>query len=99
VSVEGREKVREEGTGKFCSIGNPKTLLSTVAFQEFTSVMVFRLKRFLRSLIQIPKPDLILVTSMMTYWYPGAHLAFSLSERTVPWCPCYSGWSIRKSVQ
>lgn len=39
---------------------------------------------FRNALTQIPKPDVILVTSMMTYWYPGPFEAIEILKKTFP---------------
>jgi len=46
---------------------------------------------FLQDLAQGPPPDGILVTSMMTYWYPGVVEAVRLARRTWPGVPILLG--------
>jgi radical SAM superfamily enzyme YgiQ (UPF0313 family) len=46
---------------------------------------------FLEDLAQGPPPDGILVTSMMTYWYPGVTLAVRLARQTWPGAPILLG--------
>lgn len=46
---------------------------------------------FKRELSRIQKPDAILITSMMTYWYPGPFRAIELSKETFPGVPVILG--------
>ncbi len=46
---------------------------------------------FRNSLNAIPKPDLVLVTSMMTYWYPGLFETVSMVKRAWPAVPVVLG--------
>lgn len=39
----------------------------------------------------LPEPDLILVTSMMTYWYPGVHETIGMIRRQLPKVPLVLG--------
>lgn len=44
-----------------------------------------------RQLAATPTPDVILVTSGMTYWYPGVHFAVALLQRSFPNVPIVLG--------
>ncbi len=44
-----------------------------------------------RQLAGIPRPDLILLTSMMTYWYPGVRETLDLVRRIFPGVPVLLG--------
>jgi hypothetical protein len=46
---------------------------------------------FLKMLAAIPKPDGILITSMMTYWYPGVFRAIELVKQRFPHVPVILG--------
>jgi radical SAM superfamily enzyme YgiQ (UPF0313 family) len=46
---------------------------------------------FRNSLNTIPKPDLIMITSMMTYWYPGVFDTISIVKKTFPGVPVVLG--------
>ena len=46
---------------------------------------------FDRSLAQIPRPDLILVTSLMTYWYPGVQETIAHLRAVYPTVPIILG--------
>ena len=46
---------------------------------------------FRRELLAGPKPDAVMVTSIMTYWYPGAHRAVALARSAWPDVPIVLG--------
>ena len=46
---------------------------------------------FRRQLMSIPKPSVILVTSMMTYWYPGVFKAIEIVKEVYPEVPVVLG--------
>ncbi|MBU2054374.1 MAG: B12-binding domain-containing radical SAM protein [Proteobacteria bacterium] len=46
---------------------------------------------FLRSLNSMSRPDLVMVTSMMTYWYPGVWAAIELVRTAFPGAPVVLG--------
>lgn len=46
---------------------------------------------FLDLLAVIPTPDAILITSMMTYWYPGVFRAIELAQQSFPGVPVVLG--------
>lgn len=46
---------------------------------------------FLNEMKAIPKPDVIMITSMMTYWYPGVFEVISLARMTFPGIPILLG--------
>ncbi len=46
---------------------------------------------FVREVSAGPRPDVILVTSSMTYWYPGVHRAVSLAKEVWPEIPVWLG--------
>lgn len=48
-------------------------------------------KMFTDTLDQIPQPILIMITSMMTYWYPGVWDAIELSRKKFPGVPVVLG--------
>lgn len=48
-------------------------------------------KWFLKDLLSIPKPDLVLMTSLMTYWYPGVQDAIGIIKETFPNVPIVLG--------
>jgi len=46
---------------------------------------------FFKQLHSIPKPDLILITSLMTYWYPGLQETIRETKKTYPDVPIILG--------
>ncbi|QTA82848.1 Cobalamin-binding domain-containing protein [Desulfonema limicola] len=44
-----------------------------------------------KDLTAVPKPDLILVTSLMTYWYPGVQESISIIKQILPDVPVVLG--------
>jgi radical SAM superfamily enzyme YgiQ (UPF0313 family) len=46
---------------------------------------------FRRELAQTPRPAAILVTSLMTYWYPGVTVAIRLAREQFPEAPVFLG--------
>ena len=46
---------------------------------------------FEQELRKIPKPDVIIITSMMTYWYPGVFKTIALSKKQYPDVPVILG--------
>lgn len=44
-----------------------------------------------RELLQMRRPDAVLVTCMMTYWYPGAFAAIRLLRESLPGIPILLG--------
>jgi radical SAM superfamily enzyme YgiQ (UPF0313 family) len=46
---------------------------------------------FLNTLNSIPKPDVIMISSMMTYWYPGVFDTIDLVKKTYPGVPVVLG--------
>ncbi|HWR68418.1 MAG TPA: radical SAM protein, partial [Desulfomonilia bacterium] len=49
------------------------------------------LEEFVRELHSVPRPDAVLVTSMMTYWYPGVFEAIRLVREHLPGVPVILG--------
>jgi hypothetical protein len=48
-------------------------------------------RAFQNALKAVPRPDLIMITSMMTYWYPGLFDTVSMVKRTYPSVPVVLG--------
>jgi len=46
---------------------------------------------FKNDLLALPKPDIILMTSLMTYWYPGVQEAILIIKETLPQTPIVLG--------
>jgi radical SAM superfamily enzyme YgiQ (UPF0313 family) len=76
-------KNKKYGTGKFIRtpVEKPK-ILDHVPRKYCRYGMP--IDSFLTALNQIPEPDVILVTSGMTYWYQGAHHAIQILKEKFP---------------
>lgn len=48
-------------------------------------------EEFRRHLKELPRPDLVLVSSVMTYWYPGVEEAINLLREQLPHTPIWLG--------
>jgi len=48
-------------------------------------------KWFRKDLLSIPRPDLVLITSIMTYWYPGVQEAVGIVKEMYPDTPVLLG--------
>lgn len=46
---------------------------------------------FKEDLLSVPRPDLVLVTSVMTYWYPGVHETIGVIKEIFPNTPVLLG--------
>ncbi len=83
-------KRKEDGRGNL-----PKTIISKPQPLNFIKRRYFRYgitpEKFLLKLSQMTRPDLILVTSHMTYWYPGVFEAIALASNVFPGVPIILG--------
>jgi radical SAM superfamily enzyme YgiQ (UPF0313 family) len=72
-----KAKTKPDGRGPFLKeeVSKPSVLRDIP--RKFSRYGI-PLALFLHQLDQIPRPDLVLVTCMMTYWYPGAQLAIEM---------------------
>jgi len=81
---------KHNGTGKFFRQIIPKpSFLSHVPRNYYRYGLTYRL--FLKELSLIPKPDVILVTSGMTYWYPGVFAVINICKKMWPDVPVILG--------
>ena len=81
---------RRYGTGKFWKQSVPKPpQLSTIprAYSRYGITP----QAFTRALKQARKPEAILITSLMTYWYPGVFEAIHLAKDVYPDTPVILG--------
>jgi len=80
----------EHGTGHFPkeAIEKPPPLYT---FPRRYYRYGIRPSRFRRKLLSISAPDMVLVTCMMTYWYPGAFAAIRLLRESLPGIPILLG--------
>ena len=83
-------RVKTYGVGKFYrrSIPKPDVLLN---FPNKYCRYGITEEIYANMLKSIPRPDAILVTSMMTYWYPAAFRAIELAKRYFPGIPVLLG--------
>ena len=81
---------RTYGTGKFWreKITKPPPLKHIL--RSYSRYGISR-QAFVKDLKAVKKPAAILVTSLMTYWYPGVHEAISLAKKTYPNTPVILG--------
>lgn len=89
-SVEGRIKIRPDGTGKFCHENVEKPDVYREVPRKYKKYGI-REEVFRRELDRIEKPRLILVTSIMTYWYRGVHRAIEILKEKFPGVPLILG--------
>ncbi len=84
------EKPKPYGMGKY-----PKTFLPAPEFLQKIKRRYGRygisLEEFHRRLKRLDKPDIVFITGIMTYWYPGAFLAIDLCKRLWPTVPVVLG--------
>jgi hypothetical protein len=78
------------GTGKFFRVEVPKPpALRSIARRYWRFGITLEL--FVERLFQGPAPDAILVTSAMTYWYPGVQEVIRLAHEHLPGKPVVLG--------
>ena len=85
-----KPKRRLYGTGKFWRQEVPKPLPLSGIPRPYSRYGL-SLKIFVEELNKIRKPAAILVTSLMTYWYPGVKEAISLARKVHPGVPIILG--------
>ena len=81
---------RPYGTGKFWRERVPKPLPLKHVPRSYSRYGISR-QLFVKDLKAIKKPAAILVTSLMTYWYPGVQEVITLAKRTHPDVPVILG--------
>jgi len=89
-SLNGKIRIRDDGTGKFCHEEIEKPEFYKEVPRKYKQYGIST-NTFLEDLKKIPPPDLILVTSIMTYWYPGAHKAIGILKEHFPGTPVILG--------
>ncbi len=83
-------KNRRFGTGKYFREIIPKPAIFSRVPRHFARYGLPR-ELFLQKLSRLSRPDLILVTSYMTYWYPGVQEAVRLLREHFPKVPILLG--------
>jgi len=83
-------KDRRFGTGKYPRMRLPKPGPYT-GFSRYFYRHGIHPESFRRKLADIEKPDLIWITSVMTYWYPGVSEAIRIVREIFPGVPVWLG--------
>lgn len=81
---------RNFGTGKFCKEKVPKPNPLKDIPRSYSRYGI-TLQVFEEDLRKIPTPDAILITSLMTYWYPGVFEAVEIAREFYPETPVILG--------
>jgi radical SAM superfamily enzyme YgiQ (UPF0313 family) len=85
-------KRNEHGSGKFPSeiISRPEILKSCPIPRRYRRYGI-PLALFLEKLAQIEKPDIVMITSMMTYWYPAVRDIIRIIKKYFSGMKCVLG--------
>lgn len=81
---------RKYGTGKYPKMCVPKPPPYAEIPRRYYRYGIHP-ESFRRKLLTIEKPDIIWVTSMMTYWYPGIRETISIIRELLPEVPIWLG--------
>ncbi|UCE08275.1 MAG: radical SAM protein, partial [bacterium] len=79
-------KNKKYGTGKFIRTPVEKPEILKHVPRKYCRYGM-PIESFLKALSQIPEPDVILVTSWMTYWYQGPQFAIKILKEKFPHLP------------
>lgn len=80
----------EDGMGPFYKVTIPKPEILRHIPRNYSRYGITE-EIFTEKLKHIEKPDAILVTSMMSYWYPGVFRTIELVKKFYPDCPVLLG--------
>ena len=80
------------GTGEFPKTHIPKPEFFTAVPRRYSRYGI-SMPSFRSALLRLPPPEMILVTSMMTYWYPGVFEAIRQVKMVFPGVPVVLGGS------
>jgi radical SAM superfamily enzyme YgiQ (UPF0313 family) len=83
-------KKKKYGTGKFIRTEVEKPLCLKHIPRKYCRYGM-PLEFFMKALAEIPQPDVILLTSAMTYWYPGVIFAIQILKQKFPGIPIVLG--------
>ncbi len=83
-------KYKKYGTGKFFRTQVEKPEILKHVPRKYCRYGM-PIDSFLKALHQVPEPDVILVTSGMTYWYPGPRSTIQLLKEKFPHVPVVLG--------
>ena len=97
IDCVGASDGRKYGTGRFRKqeVPKPKALQSIP--RRYSRYGISE-EAFLDQLGSLPRPDAVLVTAMMTYWYPGAFRVIELVAREVAQNSDHPGRNLRHAV-
>ncbi len=84
------QKKKKYGTGKFIRTQVEKPIILNHVPRKYCRYGM-PLEAFMQALGQIPEPDVILVTSGMTYWYQGPQFAIQILREKFPDVPVVLG--------
>ncbi len=85
-----KTKTKQDGRGPFYKEEVPKPSVLRDIPRKFSRYGI-PLALFFDQLDRIPRPDMVLVTCMMTYWYPGAQLAIEIIRQKFDRVPIVLG--------
>ena len=80
----------QDGTGPFYKTNIPKPAILQHIPRNYSRYGMTE-DIFCEKIKQIKKPDAVLVTSIMTYWYPGVFRVIELVKKHFPDCPVILG--------
>ncbi len=88
--LEKKLKEKPDGRGSFPKEGVPKPEVLKKVPRKYSRYGI-PISLFLHELSQTPRPDLVLMTCTMTYWYPGVQLTAELIRKTFGHVPIVLG--------
>lgn len=80
----------QDGTGPFYKTNIPKPAILQQIPRNYSRYGITE-DIFYEKMKKIKKPDVVLVTSIMTYWYPGVFRVIELVKKHFPDCPVILG--------
>jgi len=83
-------KKKKYGTGKFIRTSVEKPTILKHVPRKYCRYGL-PIEAFMQSLAQIPEPNIVLVTSGMTYWYQGPQTAIKILKQKFPKVPVVLG--------
>ncbi len=90
IDCAGASDGRKYGTGRFRKQEIPKPKALQGIPRRYSRYGISE-EAFLDQLASLPRPDVVLVTATMTYWYPGAFRVIELVRGRLPKTPIILG--------